>query len=365
MDSALFDYELPGGCVAAVPAARREESRLLVVERRSGVVSHCVFRDLPGVLPAGAVLFRNNARVLRARLPGWRAGGGGRVECLLLRPEGAWEGAEWWCLLRPGRRVVEAGGFGLEGVYGARVVGVRGGEYCVRFCVPGGGSVLSVADRVGVLPLPPYIVRARGAGGDFTVLDGERYQTVYAERGRAVAVAAPTAGLHFSEGVLAELGARGVASHDLTLHVGLGTFQPMKGERVEEHVMHREWYEIPGATGAALASSGCRLAVGTTSLRAMEDFARKRAAGGGELRVRGDGVFVDEAGLFVYPPARFSGAELLLTNFHLPRSTLMCLVAAFLTPGSVEGVGWLKALYAEAVARGYRFYSYGDAMLVL
>ena len=366
MDSALFDYELPAGCVAAVPAARRGESRLLVVERRSGAVSHCVFRDLPGVLPAGAVLFRNNARVLRARLPGRRAGGGGRVECLLLRPAGEEEGEAWWCLLKPGRRVVESGGFGWEGVYEARVVGGGGGEYCVRFCVPGGGTVLSVTERVGALPLPPYIVRARGtgAGEAFAELDGERYQTVYAERHRAVAVAAPTAGLHFSPEVLTELGARGFAFHDLTLHVGLGTFQPMKVEQVEAHVMHREWYEIPAETGAALVSSGCRLAVGTTSLRAMEDFARKRAAGVA-LPARADGVFADEAGLFVHPPARFLGAELLLTNFHLPRSTLMCLVAAFLTPGSVEGVGWLKALYAEAVARGYRFYSYGDAMLVL
>ncbi|MDR2844867.1 MAG: tRNA preQ1(34) S-adenosylmethionine ribosyltransferase-isomerase QueA [Puniceicoccales bacterium] len=363
MDSALFDYSLPEACIAHTPASRRDESRLLVVERSTQSVSHHVFRELPELLPAGVTLFRNNARVLRARLPGVRPTGG-KVECLLLRPAASPE--EWWCLLKPGKKAADGTGFGWPGVYHAQVVGTQDVEYRVRFTfAEAGATVLSVAEKIGALPLPPYIERARKAegGGDYAALDKERYQTVYADPRRTVAAAAPTAGLHFSPEVLAALVARGVASYDLTLHIGLGTFQPMKVERVEEHVIHRECYEISAATRAALASARPRLAVGTTSLRAMEDFSRKVASGA--VQPDAAGGYAGEAGLFIYPPAAFSGAELLLTNFHLPRSTLMCLVAAFLTPDATGGIVWLKELYAEAVAHGYRFYSYGDAMLIL
>jgi S-adenosylmethionine:tRNA ribosyltransferase-isomerase len=400
MDVSLFDYELPESCIASQPTARRDESRLLVVRRAKTTagdveISHHVFRELPDLLPAGTVLFRNNARVLRARLRGERPTGG-QVECLLLRPAGA--ANEWWCLLKPGKKAAAAGGFGVRGVFHAEVVG-RGadgegaggsaGEYRVRFELPAGETVFSVSEKIGVLPLPPYIERARKEQGgavpavpaavsspaDFDALDRERYQTVYADPKRAVAAAAPTAGLHFSPAVLDALARRGFPTFDLTLHVGLGTFQPIKSATIEEHAIHREFYELPAATVAALAPAGgkTRLAVGTTSLRAMEDFWRKRAArnsdcgatDGAENDAADGAAICDEAGLFIYPPAQFLGAEALLTNFHLPRSTLMCLVAAFLTPGSAAGIALLQRLYAEAIAAGYRFYSYGDAMLIL
>lgn len=360
MDSALFDYDLPEERIASTPAARRDESRLLVVERRTQTVSHRVFRDLPELLPNGTALFRNNARVLRARLPGARPSGG-RVECLLLRPAESPE--MWWCLLKPGKKAADPAGFGLPGVYHATVTGQENGEYRVRFSLPENETVLTLAEKNGALPLPPYIEKARPAGTDFSALDAERYQTVYADPRRAVAAAAPTAGLHFSPEVLAALAARAVPFHDLTLHVGLGTFQPIKAEKIEEHAIHREWYEIPATTRRALATVSPRMAVGTTSLRAMEDYARKLAAGAGTPDE--NGAYAGEAGLFIHPPAHFLGADLLLTNFHLPRSTLMCLVSAFLTPGGDTGIAWLKELYAEAIAKNYRFYSYGDAMLIL
>ncbi len=392
MDSALFDYELPEHCIASTPAARRDESRLLVVERDTGKISHRVFRDLPKLLPAGTELFRNNARVLRARLPGVRPSGG-RVECLLLRPATTPE--EGWCLLKPGKKAADAAGFGLENFYRARVVEQRDAEYRVRFELPAGKTVLTVSEEIGALPLPPYIEKSRDAGTDFSALDRERYQTIYAESRRAVAAAAPTAGLHFSPEVLEKLAAEKIPAHDLTLHVGLGTFQPIKAEKIEEHVIHREFYEIPPATLSALQTCRQRLAVGTTALRAMEDFARKLSRGAHASRVQrsascrthlhpedinvagedvGNGTqdacpprdsFSAEADIFIYPPERITGAEILLTNFHLPRSTLMCLVSSFLAPGSLAGIAQLKEIYADAIARGYRFYSYGDAMLIL
>ncbi|MDR3229395.1 MAG: S-adenosylmethionine:tRNA ribosyltransferase-isomerase [Puniceicoccales bacterium] len=423
MDASLFDYELPEDRIASQPAPTRDASRLLVVERATGRISHHVFRDLPELLPAGTALFRNNARVLRARLPGRRTGGG-HVECLLLRP--AETPCVWWCLLKPGKKAASPDGFGWAGFYHARVVGQNGGEYRVSFELPAGETVLSVSEKIGVLPLPPYIEKVRREHAaaasadalqnaaqttvpDFAALDHERYQTVYADPLRPVAAAAPTAGLHFTEEILAALAARGFPIYDLTLRVSLGTFQPIKTATIEEHAIHRELYEIPPQTLAALAGGGAvgaasvwhrqsclcasvapqkRLAVGTTSLRAMEDFCRKLhaqettasaaaavaspAATASSstatpvfLPSLGSQTYIGEAALFVYPPATFFGAELLLTNFHLPRSTLICLVSAFLTPGETRGISWLKEIYAEAISRRYRFYSYGDAMLIL
>jgi S-adenosylmethionine:tRNA ribosyltransferase-isomerase len=358
VDSALFDYSLPEALIAQKPTGRRDDSKLLVVNRRAQTLSHAVFRDLPAFLPSGAMLFRNNARVLRARLPGLRPSGG-RVECLLLREAEAPD--VWWCLLRPGKKAAAAGEFSWPGAYEAVVIGRQEGQFRIRFSLPPDVSVLSLSEKIGDMPLPPYIGKARQRdAADYGSLDKERYQTLYADPARAVAAAAPTAGLHFSQDVLDSLAARGIQAYDLTLHVGLGTFQPIKTGTIEEHRIHREHYEIPQATRAALAQAHAtqapRLAVGTTTLRALEDYARKQPSG--------IGTYCDEAALFIYPPQSFLGADLLLTNFHLPRSTLICLVAAFLTPGSVSGIAWLKELYAEAVARGYRFYSYGDAMLL-
>ncbi len=361
MDTALFDYDLPSDRIASMPADRRDASRLMVVDRETGAVEHRVFRELPGLLPSGTRLFRNVADVRRARIPGRRPSGG-KVECLLLGPAGAHD--EWRCLLKPGRKASDAAGFGIPGEYHARVVASLSGEYIVRFEVEGGRDVAEMAERVGDLPLPPYIVAAREAGRDYSAFDDERYRTVFADKSRRVAAAAPTAGLHFTPEVLAELDRRGNASFDLTLAVGLGTFKPIESERVEDHAIHSERWTIPHRTAVALLdrSAGPRLAVGTTALRAAEDFCRKHARGA--LTPDSHGDYADDANLYVYPPQALCGADMLLTNFHLPRSTLMCLVSAFLSPGSTDGIARLKALYELAVRERYRFYSYGDAMLI-
>ncbi len=367
MDVELFDYELPQELIAQTPAARREQSRLLVVNRATGTFSHHVFAELPDLLPAGTRLFRNDAAVLQARLAGTRETGG-KIECLLLRPGEI--PTRWWCMLRPGKKAA-AGTFGVPGVYRARVIGKEecaegGGEYLVEFELPEGRSVLDVAAEIGRLPLPPYIERARPKDKDFSALDRERYQTVYARRERPVAAAAPTAGLHFSDALIDTMRARGFRTFDLTLHVGLGTFQPIKSATIEGHSIHKEFYAIPAGTRAELERrdpASPRLAVGTTSLRAMEDFSRRRAAG--DPLIPPAGTVAATAGIYIYPPSKIISAEILITNFHLPKSTLMCLVASFLTPGETRGIAWLKELYAEAVRERYRFYSYGDAMLIL
>jgi S-adenosylmethionine:tRNA ribosyltransferase-isomerase len=192
--------------------------------------------------------------------------------------------------------------------------------------------------------------------------DLERYQTVYANRERQVAVAAPTAGLHFTPELLAAVAAQGVRTADVTLHVGLGTFQPIATDTIAEHAIHREIYEVPAATQRALFPpwSGRRIAVGTTTVRTIEDFLERQPA-----PLSDDAMWTAEAGIFIYPPREFRGIDALITNFHQPRSTLLCLVSAFLTPGSNDGVAWIKAIYAEAIAREYRFFSYGDAMLIV
>ena len=207
------------------------------------------------------------------------------------------------------------------------------------------------------MPLPPYIT---GHDNDAArAVDRERYQTVYADRSHQVAAAAPTAGLHFTPELLAGIAAQGVNFADLTLHVGLGTFRPIVTDLVEDHAIHREVYEMPSATQQALfAATGRRIAVGTTSVRSIEDYLATHTAPMGR-------DFFGEAGIFIYPPRGFRGVDALITNFHQPRSTLLCLVSAFLTPGSTDGVAWLKEIYADAVAREYRFFSYGDAMLIL
>jgi S-adenosylmethionine:tRNA ribosyltransferase-isomerase len=392
----LFDYPLPDRLIAQQPADRRDASRLLVVDRQARTVAHRHFRDLPEYLRAGDRLFRNNAAVIPARLHATRPTGG-HVECLLLRPATNLQPSalssqlpnpnpqvsgfrsqvsdEWWCLLRPGKKLPVGAQFGAAGLF-TGTVREKTGEGLVRVAfATAGGDILAVAQRIGEMPLPPYIA-GRHTDAE-RALDRERYQTVYADRGHQVAAAAPTAGLHFTPELLAQLAGLGVDCADLTLHVGLGTFRPIMTEQVEDHAIHREVYEIPAATQAALfQTSGRRIAVGTTAVRTIEDFLSRRPdekRWSGLTPSRSERVeantlhqpYIGEAGIFIHPPRTFRGVDALITNFHQPRSTLLCLVAAFLAPGSTDGIAWLREIYAEAASREYRFFSYGDAMLIL
>ncbi|MBI2517458.1 MAG: S-adenosylmethionine:tRNA ribosyltransferase-isomerase [Opitutae bacterium] len=394
MKTDLFDYPLPERLIAQKPADRRDQSRLLVVHRAEHRIEHRHFHDLPGYLRAGDTLFRNNAAVIPARLHARRPTGG-HVECLLLRPAvnsggpaNATAAEEWWCLLRPGKKLPVGATFGLEGIFTATVREKTDDGTARVVFETGGGDMLAVANRIGEMPLPPYIT-GHDSDADHA-LDRERYQTVYADRGHQVAAAAPTAGLHFTPELLTQLAMQGVTFADLTLHVGLGTFRPIATENIEDHPIHREVYELPAATQRALFAprTGRRIAVGTTSVRTIEDFwsrqpdtngwsdlpARRslgevgtseRSERVGVNALHPDQPFIGEAGIFIYPPRTFRGVDALITNFHQPRSTLLCLVAAFLAPGSTDGIAWLKEIYAEAVAREYRFFSYGDVMLIL
>jgi S-adenosylmethionine:tRNA ribosyltransferase-isomerase len=338
-----FDYALPPRLIAQHPAERRDESRLLVLERASGRVHHQGFRDLVGWIPPGDVLVLNETRVFPARLRGRRAGGG-EAEILLLRPEAADAGV-WQALLRPGSRLKPGRRVEIAPGFAAQVLdSAPGGERRVR--LESEGPLEEALERHGRVPLPPYIAREAGAE------DRERYQTVYArERG---SVAAPTAGLHFTPEVLGALEARGVEIARLVLHVGVGTFRPVESEDPAEHRMHAEWYAVPDATAAAVnearAAGRGVWAVGTTTVRTLE------AAAGEDGLVRPGAGWTD---IFIRPPYHFRAVDHLLTNFHLPRSTLLMLVSA------LAGREAVLAAYHEAVEREYRFFSYGDAMLVV
>ncbi|HEX2099428.1 MAG TPA: tRNA preQ1(34) S-adenosylmethionine ribosyltransferase-isomerase QueA, partial [Candidatus Synoicihabitans sp.] len=305
-------------------------------------------------------VFRNNAAVLPARLRARRPTGG-EVECLLLRPHAnpASTREAWWCLVRPGRRLPIGATFSLDDAFTGTVLEKQAdGTTLVEFSTVPGTTLTDIAHRHGVVPLPPYIERAEPDPAQ-RAADLERYQTVYADRSRAVAVAAPTAGLHFTPELLQTLETRGVQFAEVTLHVGLGTFRPIATATVDEHQIHRELYELSTATQAAIADRSRRhVAVGTTSVRALEDFAGREPA-------RRPAPYQAEAQLFIRPPYAFRAVDALITNFHQPRSTLLCLVAAFLAPESTDGIRWLHEIYAEAIAREYRFFSYGDAMLIL
>jgi len=338
-----FDFHLPPEQVAQAPAERRDASRLLVLDRATGDVSHGTFTDLVDYVPAGDALVLNETRVFPARLLGRRASGA-EAEVFLLHPHQGQEKV-WTALVRPGAKLKPGRTVEIGPELTVEVVeSTPGGERIVRLVTPLG--LTEALDRYGEVPLPPYVERSA------TDADRERYQTVYArERG---SVAAPTAGLHFTPGMLEALEARGVRIVRLVLHVGVGTFRPVEAEDPAEHRMHSEWYQVSAGAAAALnatrAAGGSVWAVGTTVTRTLESVATD------------DGVVHAGEGwtdIFIRPPYRFKAVDHLVTNFHLPRSTLLMLVSAL---GGYEPV---MHAYAEAIQRGYRFYSYGDAMLLV
>jgi S-adenosylmethionine:tRNA ribosyltransferase-isomerase len=347
-----LEFDLPPDRIAQSPSDRRDGSRLLVYDRNIDEVSHHHFHELPDLLPPKLSILRNDVSVLKARLPGKRPTGGA-VECLLLRPADPPE-TTWRCLLKPGAKTAKAGTFGLDGEYQAQVLeSLPSGEYLVRFDSPKDKDAPSLAQRIGSLPLPPYVRRPAGTA------DEERYQTVYAKDANRTAVAAPTAGLHFTPELLDQLESDGHNIHDLTLSVGLGTFRPIETEHVEDHPMHAEEYFLSPATKSVLRNPSLkRLAIGTTCVRAIEHYLGREDPAPREATRA-------EAQLFIRPPYEFLGIDHLLTNFHLPGSTLLCLVAAFLRPGQPDGLCKLKELYSDAISKKYRFFSYGDAMLIL
>ncbi len=337
-----FDYELPPDAVAQVPAEPRDAARLLVLERATGAVEHRNFRDIGAWLNPRDLLVVNDSRVIPARLPATRPGGG-RAEILVLRPLDG-DPDRWEALVRPSSRVPVGGRLTLR--TGAAVeVGERLGEgtRTVRF----DDDPHAVMAAAGEMPLPPYIHDRSSAP--------ERYQTVYAKPPGSAA--APTAGLHFTPGLLDRLSAAGVERASVTLHVGLDTFRPLEGDFVDEHHIHREWYEIPPATRAAMDGADRVVAVGTTTVRVLETAARAEASRG----------WTD---LYVTPPYRFLSVGALVTNFHLPRSSLLLLVTAFVQAGMHEADAFaardrLLDAYREALGEGYRFFSFGDAMLIV
>lgn len=361
-----LDYPLDPTCVADRPAEPRDAARLMVVERRTGAVHHAHVRDLPQWISAGDQLVVNTTRVLRARFVGARrepSGAPGRpAEGLLLEPRAA---SEWLALVRHARRF-HAGDFidltAHDGTRAGDAIELLEREdegWRIRLHAAGGASPLEAIERSGWTPLPPYILKARHDRHHAVEDDDDRgwYQTVYAVTGRA-SVAAPTAGLHFTRPLLDALAARGVGRLEVSLQVGAGTFKSVETDRLDDHPMHRERCHVPRATLAALAerergaAPGRLVVVGTTTVRTLESLPRPlpRAAPEG---------WSTETQLLIQPGYEFRFVDALLTNFHLPRSTLLALVGAFV------GLDRLKALYAGAQERGYRFFSYGDAMLIV
>ncbi len=360
MRTADFHFDLPPELIAQQPAPERGQSRLLVLQRKENRLEHRHFWDLPGFLQAGDVLVLNDSRVIPARLRGANARTGGKFEVLLLEENAP---NDWWALLRPGKRAQ----VGTEILIGSPQTPAREekvsatvlekdsrGRYRLRF--NGGGDIKGRLEDIGEVPLPPYIQRENS--GQFPD-DKERYQTVYARSKGSVA--APTAGLHFTEEVLDKIRAMGVKICFVTLHVGPGTFLPVKTENLAEHTMHEEQFSLGEETVHAVneaKKSGRRvMAAGTTTVRVLESVAAQNA---GKLNVH-----EGKTKIFIFPPYRFQIVDALLTNFHLPCSTLLMLASAFAAPGEIRGREMMLSAYAEAVRERYRFFSYGDAMLIL
>ncbi len=334
MDAALFDYELPEELIAQEPVEPRDSSRLLIVHRATGLLEHRYFYELPEYLREGDTLVLNDSRVSARRLFG-RKPTGGRVELLLLRPVGD---GRWHALVRPGRRLPEGSWIILDESHTAQIEArLEGGIRLVRFIPPADEWL----QTVGQIPLPPYIHRQ--------LTDPERYQTVYARQPGSAA--APTAGLHFTPKLLETLKAQGVQIATVTLHVSLDTFRPLQSERVEEHKMHGEWFTLsPEAAERINSTRGRIVAVGTTSVRVLE------SAAVGKRRVQ---PMTGETRLYITPGYEFKVVDALITNFHMPHTTMLVLVCAF---GGRERI---LTAYQEAIRQRYRFLSFGDAMLIL
>jgi S-adenosylmethionine:tRNA ribosyltransferase-isomerase len=343
MRSDSFDYDLPEHLIAQEPSPERDRSRLMVVRRAEGTIAHHVFSELPDLLTPIDLLILNDTRVIPARLIGRRARTGGKWEGLFLRetPDGLWE------LMCQTRGRLSGGEAVVVEPHGLELTLVRQTLERRWLARPQEtGPAFDLLLRHGQVPLPPYVRKGRAAPAD-----AERYQTVYARQPGAVA--APTAGLHFTPGLFRRLDERGIERAFVTLHVGEGTFAPIKADDIARHRMHREWGELPAATAEAIVACRARggrvVAVGTTSVRVLESV-----AAAGPVR-----PWSGETELFIYPPYAFRLVDALVTNFHLPRTSLLCLVSAF------AGSELIRRAYGTAIAEGYRFYSYGDGMVIL
>jgi S-adenosylmethionine:tRNA ribosyltransferase-isomerase len=356
MRTADFDFELPPELIAQHPAPKRDESRLLVLHRNENRVEHRRFPDLLEFLRPSDVLVLNNSRVIPARLRGVNARTGGKFEVLLLEENAP---NDWWTMMRPGKSarvgtsIIFCDANGKQFAIRATVLETND-EGHRRLQFSGAPDIRRELERLGEVPLPPYIQRQSRLSKD-----KERYQTVFAEHDGSVA--APTAGLHFTPELLEQIRARGVQICFITLHIGPGTFQPVKTESLAAHKMHEERFELSEATANAInlaKNSGHRvIATGTTTVRVLETVA---AQNNGKLAKN-----AGKAGIFIHPPFSFQAVDVLLTNFHLPRSTLLMLVSAFASPGETHGREMILSAYAEAIRERYRFFSYGDAMLIL
>jgi S-adenosylmethionine:tRNA ribosyltransferase-isomerase len=339
MKTTELDYHLPERLIAQHSVTPRDSSKLLVFNRATQLIEHRVFRDIVDYLQPGDLLVFNNSKVFRARLHDIS----GVIEIFLLRPRGNFS---WECLGKPGKKLQ----VGDEVVFEKGVVGIveerfENGRFLLKFSLTP-AEVIAFANEVGEIPIPPYVAQKP--------LELKDYQTVYAKH--TGSVAAPTAGFHFTERLFAELAEKNIETAEVTLHVGIGTFQPIKSDTIEEHEMHFEWAEISVQTAEAIARTKARggrvIAVGTTTVRALEGLEGRAGAG--------------DVNIFINPGYQFKIIDVLVTNFHLPRSTLMLLVSAFLQNGyEIDGLLLLKYIYGEAIDKDYRFYSFGDAMLVL
>jgi S-adenosylmethionine:tRNA ribosyltransferase-isomerase len=358
MRASDFDFKVPPELVAQTPASQRDASRLLVLHRNAGNLEHRRFPDLLDYLRAGDVLVLNNSRVIPARLRGENKGTGGQFELLLLEETST---NDWWAMLRPGKRAREGTEIRIKDVRGelsgiSAQVTAKNAEGHGRVVFSGTEDILQCIETLGEVPLPPYIERLNRRELES---DRNRYQTVFAHAPGSVA--APTAGLHFTEALLEKARGKGVETCFVTLHVGLGTFAPIKSEALKDHTMHEERVEISPETARLInraKSEGRRIVgVGTTTLRVLEGRTSENGGGvePGKARTR----------IFIYPPHQFKVVDALVTNFHLPRSTLVMLVSAFAAPGRTDGRDKILQAYAKAIEQRYRFFSYGDAMLIL